>query len=606
MLNLKVNSKLKSMEITRLFDLMYNYHDRFPKSDVLSGKENGVWTKYSTEQYIEIATSISYGLLQLGIRKGDKIATITFNRPEWNFLDMAIMQIGAIHVPIYPTISDSDYQYILAHAEVKMVFVAGWELLRKIEHILPTIPSLNEKEMVYTFKNLRGYKHLNEIIEIGRANPSVDYLNQIKDSILPTEMATMIYTSGTTGIPKGVMLSHQNILSNVIGVSPIPPIGPQSRAVSFLPLCHIYERMLIYVWQFKGVSIYYAESLATIADNIKEVKPDIISTVPRLLEKIYDKIMQTGKKLSFPQRQIFMWANAIAVNYNIDSPNSWWYLVKLNVARKLVLSKWKAALGGNLKVIVSGGASIQSRLIRVFWACDMPVLEGYGLSETSPVIAVSSFFPNGVKIGTVGQVLPGVTIKIAEDEEILCKGPNVMLGYYKEPELTKEVIDEDGWFHTGDLGLIEPNGQLRITGRKKEMFKTAFGKYIVPTRLENKFVESPFIDAIMVIGENEKFAAALIVPNFIELRNWSTKKGIEYSTNEEMVKDAAVIKHYQKEVATYNKLFGETEQIRKFELIGYEWTVQTGELTPTLKLRRKQIMKQNEKLIEKIFHNNED
>lgn len=600
------NKKQLDMEITRLFDIMYSFHERFPKKDALAGKENGVWAKYSTEQYIEIATSISYGLLQLGIKKGDKIATITFNRPEWNFLDMAIIQIGAVHVPIYPTISDTDYQYILGHAEVKMVFVAGWELLRKIEHILPTIPTLNEKEMVYTFKNLRGYKHLNEIIEIGRANPSAEYLQQIKDSILPTDLATMIYTSGTTGIPKGVMLSHQNILSNVFGVSPIPPIGPESRAVSFLPLCHIYERMLIYVWQYKGVSIYYAESLATIADNIKEIKPDIISTVPRLLEKIYDRIMQTGKKLGFPQRQIFMWANSIAVNYNIDIPNSWWYLIKLKIARKLVLNKWKAALGGNLKVIVSGGASIQSRLIRVFWACDMPVLEGYGLSETSPVIAVSSFFTEGVKIGTVGQILPGVTVKIAEDEEILCKGPNVMLGYYKEPDLTAEVIDSEGWFHTGDLGLIEPKGQLRITGRKKEMFKTAFGKYIVPTRIENKFVESHYIDAIMVVGENEKFAAALIVPDFIELRNWCSRKGIDYSTNEEMVKDTAVIKHYQKEVAIFNKLFGETEQIRKFELIGYEWTVQTGELTPTLKLRRKQIMKQNEKLIEKIFHNLED
>lgn len=594
------------MEITRLFDLMYSFHDRFPKNDALVGKENGVWTKYSTAQYIEISTSISYGLLQLGIKKGDKIATITFNRPEWNFLDMAIMQIGAIHVPIYPTISESDYQYILNHAEVKMVFVAGWELLRKIEHILPTIPSLNEKEMVYTFRNLRGYKHLNEIIEMGRANPSTEYLKQIRDSILPNDMATMIYTSGTTGTPKGVMLSHNNILSNVFGVAPIPPIGPHSRAVSFLPLCHIYERMLIYVWQYLGVSTYYAESLATIAENVKEVKPDIISTVPRLLEKIYDKIMMTGKKLGFPQRQIFMWANSIAVNYNIDTPNSWWYLIRLKLARKLVLNKWKAALGGNLKVIVSGGASIQSRLIKVFWACDMPVLEGYGLSETSPVIAVSSFFKNGVKIGTVGQILSGVAVKIAEDGEILCKGPNVMLGYYKAPELTAEVIDEEGWFHTGDLGQIEPEGQLRITGRKKEMFKTAFGKYIVPTRIENKFVESPLIDAMMVVGENEKFAAALIVPDFIQLRSWCAKKNIEYTTNEEMVKDINVIKNYQKIVAFYNKMFGDTEQIKKFELIGYEWTVQTGELTPTLKLRRKFITKQNEKLIEKLFRNGDD
>lgn len=594
------------MEITRLFDLMYHFEEAFPKKDALAGKENGVWNKYSTQQYIEIATSLSYGLMQLGIKKGDRIATITYNRPEWNFLDMAIMQIGAVHVPIYPTISESDYQYILHHAEVKMVFTAGWELLRKIEHLLPSIPSLNEKEMVYTFKDLRGHKHLNEIIEMGRANPSPVYLKQIQDSVMPDDMATMIYTSGTTGTPKGVMLSHRNILSVVFGVAPIPPIGPQSRALSFLPLCHIYERALIYVWQYLGVSTYYAESLATISENIKEVKPDIISTVPRLLEKIYDKIILNGKKLGFPKRPLFFWANSLAVRYNIDSPNGWWYMLQLQIARKLVLSKWKAALGGNLKVIVSGGASVQSRLVRVFWACEMPVLEGYGLTETSPVIAVSSFFKNGAKIGTVGQILPGIQVKIAADGEILCKGPNVMLGYYKDPELSAQSIDSEGWFHTGDLGQFESEGQLKITGRKKELFKTAFGKYIVPTIIENKFLESPLIDAIMVVGENEKFAAALIVPDFIHLRSWCERKNINYSTNEEMANNADVIKKYKKEVALYNKFFGDTEQIRNFELIGYEWTVQTGELTPTLKLRRKYIMAHFEKQIEALFGSNNE
>jgi long-chain acyl-CoA synthetase len=414
-------------------------------------------------------------------------------------------------------------------------------------------------------------------------------------------MATMIYTSGTTGTPKGVMLSHKNILSNVFDAAPIPPIGPQSKALSYLPLCHIYERMLTYTWQYLGVSIYYAESLATIADNIREVKPDIITTVPRLLEKIYDKIILNGKKLGFPKRQIFFWANSLAIQYNIDTPNSWWYQQKLKIARKLVLRKWKAALGGNINTIVSGGAAIQPRLIRIFWACEMPVLEGYGLTETSPVISVNTYFPNGVKIGTVGHPIKSVEVKIASDGEILCKGPNVMLGYYKSPELTTEVIDSDGWFHTGDLGLIEPEGHLKITGRKKEMFKTAFGKYIVPTIIENKFVESSFIDAIMVVGENEKYAAALIVPDFIELRSWCGRKNIEYSTNEEMVKNLDVIKKYKKVVAQFNKLFGETEQIRNFDLIGYEWTVQTGELTPTLKLRRKYIMEHHAKRIEGLF-----
>ncbi len=593
------------MKITRLFDIMYRYDAMYSKSDALAGKETGSWTKYSSKEYIEIATSISYGLLQLGIKKGDKIATITFNRPEWNFLDMAIMQIGAVHVPIYPTISESDYQYILNHAEVKMVFVAGWELLRKIEHLLPNIPSLNEKEMVYTFKNLRGYKHLSEIIEMGRVNPSSEYLQQIKDSILTNDLATLIYTSGTTGTPKGVMLTHNNIISNILAIFSIPPIGPKSKALSFLPLCHIYERMLNYTWQYLGVSIYYAESLATIADNIKEVKPDIISTVPRLLEKIYDKIILSGNKLKFPKKQLFFWANSMAVNYDFGTNKNWWYKLKLKVARKLVLSKWKAALGGNIKTIVSGGAAIQPRLVRVFWACEMPVLEGYGLTETSPVIAVNSFFEKGFKIGTVGQIIFNVEAKIAEDGEILCKGPNVMQGYYKSEDLTQEVIDSEGWFHTGDIGHFEPEGQLKITGRKKEMFKTAFGKYIVPTIIENKFVESPLIDTIMVVGENEKFAAALIVPDFIALRTWCNSKNIDYTTNEEMVKKSDVYKKYQKIVAFYNKSFGETEQIRKFELMGYEWTVQTGELTPTLKLRRKYILKRHSKSIQKLFSGGE-
>ncbi len=589
------------MEITRLFDIMYHFAEKYPKNDALVGKENGVWVKYSTEQYIEITNNLCYGMMQLGIHKGDKVATITYNRPEWNFLDMAIMQLGAIHVPIYPTISESDYQFILNHAEVKMVFVAGWELLRKIEHILPDIPSLNEKEMVYTFKNLRGYKHLNEIIDIGKANPSSSYLETIKNDIKTDDLATIIYTSGTTGNPKGVMLSHKNILSNSLIVATIPPINYKSKALSYLPLCHIYERMLIYTWQYLGVSIYYAESLATIADNIREIKPDIITTVPRLLEKIYDKIIFNGNKLKGIKKRLFFWSVKIAEHYELNGENGWWYTRKLKIAQRLVLSKWKAALGGNLKTIVSGGASLQPRLARIFWACEMPVLEGYGLTETSPVIAVNTFLPNGIKFGTVGQVLPNIKVLIAKDGEILCKGPTVMLGYYNDQELTNQVIDKDGWFHTGDLGHIEPEGQLKITGRKKEMFKTAFGKYIVPTIIETKFCESIFIDAIMVVGENEKFAAALIVPDYVNLRIWCNHKNIDYTTNEEMMKNASVISFYKKEVDKYNKTLGETEQIKRFELMDYEWTVQTGELTPTLKLKRKFIFERHGERIDKMF-----
>lgn len=596
-----ISQKTKQMEITRLFDILERYSNNFQKEDALAGKEDGAWVKYSTEKYIETVNNISYGLMQLGIQKGDKIASITFNRPEWNFLDMAIMQLGAIHVPIYPTISESDYKYILNHADVKMVFVAGWELLRKIEHILPEIPTLNEKEMVYTFKNLRGYKHLSEIIELGRANHSAKYLQEIKDSIQPEEVATLIYTSGTTGNPKGVMLTHHNIISNVHAIAPIPNVGSEGKAISYLPLCHIYERMINYIWQYLGISIYYAESLATIADNIKEIRPEVVSTVPRLLEKIYDKIILTGRKQKGIKRKIFFWANKIALRYDVNVDQGWWYNKKLNLARKLVLNKWKAALGGNIKIIVSGGAALQPRLARVFWAAEIPVLEGYGLTETSPVIAVNSFFENGLKIGTVGLPLPNVEVKIAPDGEILCKGPSVMKGYYKADELTKEVIDAEGWFHTGDLGKFEPEGQLKITGRKKEMFKTAFGKYVVPTLIETKFCESSFIDTLMVVGENQKYAAAIIVPDFIYLKNYCKRRGIEYSSDEEMVKHPEVLKIYKKEVSRYNAFFGETEQIKKFALMDYEWTVQTGELTPTLKLKRNFIFEKHKIIIDSLF-----
>ena len=537
-------------------------------------------------------------MLQLGIKKGDRIASISNNRPEWNFLDMAIHQLGAVHVAIYPTISESDYKYILNHAEVKMVFVSGWELLRKIENIITETPHLAEN--VYTFRNLRGYKHLNEIIELGIANPSQQYLSDIKERISPEDLATLIYTSGTTGNPKGVMLTHSNLLNNVKAVTPIVPMYENSRVLSYLPLCHIYERMMIYVWHYLGISIYYAESMATIADNLNEVKPDIFTTVPRLLEKFYDKIIAVGRKQKGIKKRIFFWANEVANDFELDS-KSWLYRQKLKIARKLVLKKWKAALGGRLNVVVSGGAAIQPRLSRIFWAMDIRVLEGYGLTETSPVIGVSNFFKNGVKFGTVGPVLPGIEVKIAEDGEILTRGHCLMQGYYKASDLTKEAIDEEGWFHTGDIGLIYPEGQLQITGRKKEMFKTAFGKYIVPTIIENKFTEHPLIDNIMVFGENKQYAAALIVPNFTDLRSWCSKKEIPYTTNEEMIKHPAVIDKFKRIVNHYNRFFGETEQIKRYILMDYEWSIQTGELTPTLKVRRNFVSEKFAESMEKLF-----
>ena len=595
---LSLRTKNFIMNVTRIFDLLPHALENFPKEDMVCGKENGVWAHYSTVQYMLKVDQISYGLMHLGIKKGDRIASISNNRPEWNFLDMAIHQLGAIHVSIYPTISETDYQYILNHADVKMVFVAGWELLRKIENIINSIPSL--KDNVYTFRNLRGYKHLNELIELGDANRNPQLLQEIKDSVTTDDVATLIYTSGTTGNPKGAMLSHANLLNNAKAITPIVPLREDSRCVSYMPLCHVYERMMIYAWHYIGVSIYYAESVATIADNLKEIRPDIFTSVPRLLEKFYDRILAVGYKQKGIKKRLFFWANQVALEFDLEGKSKW-YKWQLKIARKLVLHKWKAALGGRFAVIVSGGAAIQPKISRIFYAMEAPILEGYGLTETSPVIAVSNFFKNGVKIGTVGPPLPGIEVKIAEDGEILTRGHCLMKGYYNAPQLTAEVIDDEGWFHTGDLGQIEPEGQLKITGRKKEMFKTAFGKYIVPTRIENKFMEHPTIDSMLVVGENKQFAAALIVPEFGDLRSWCAREGISYTTNEEMVAHPQVLARFKRIVDRYNKFFGDTEQIKRFKIIGYPWSVDSGELTPTLKQKRNFICKKFEEDIEKLF-----
>lgn len=586
-------------DVTRIFDLLTRYELKFkPKDDVLAGKENGEWIKYSIKDYIETANLISYGLIALGVGKGDKIATIANNRPEWNFVDMGVLQIGAVHVPIYPTISESDYNYILNNAGVKYLFISGKDIYRKIEHILPDVSSLKG---VYAFKETENVLHFDELLKLGRENPCPEKVAGIKDSVGIHDLATLIYTSGTTGDPKGVMLSHNNLVTNFKAVAHIPPFGEEGKAMSYLPLCHVYERIIVYLYQYCGISVYYAESFATIVDNMKDVKPDILSTVPRLLEKIYDKIINSGRKLKGIKKIIFFRAVRLGLHYELNGANGWFYEAKLKLARKLVFSKWAAALGGNVKVIVSGGAALQPRLERIFWAAGMPVLEGYGLTETSPIISVGSFDKDGMKFGTVGPVVENVIVEIAEDGEILVKGPNVMMGYYHNPELTREVIDELGWFHTGDIGKIEPQGQLRITGRKKEIFKTSFGKYISPEHIENKFKESAFIDAIMVIGENQKFAAALIVPDFAHLRGWCQVKEIPYTSDAEMIALLRINKRFHKEVHKYNKLFGATEQIRSFELIGSEWTVDTGELTPSLKLKRKIIGEKYASVIARIF-----
>jgi long-chain acyl-CoA synthetase len=587
------------MTITRIFDLLPNYVASYkPKDDVLAGKEDGVWRKYSIDEYIRIVNDLTYGLLALGVQPGDTIGTITGNKPEWNFLDMAIMQCGAIHVPIYPTISPADYQYIFCHAELKYVFVSGEELSRKIKEVATNCTSVQE---VFTFKNMEGLRNLQDVIELGQAGPLPEKVEEIKAGIKSEDLATIIYTSGTTGNPKGVMLSHKNLISNVVNVSYIPTFGEEGKALSFLPLCHVYERMLNYLYQYLGISIYYAESLATITDNIKEIHPDMMCCVPRLLEKIYDKIQATGRKLKGIKRMIFFWAAELAMNYDVQGNNSAWYMFRLKIADKLIYSKWREALGGNFKIIVSGGAAIQPRLVRTFRAAGLPIYEGYGLTETSPVIAVTSTDANGIKLGTVGPPLRGVEVKIAEDGEILARGPNIMMGYYKNPELTASVIDADGWFHTGDIGVIEPEGQVRITGRKKEIFKTSLGKYIAPELLENKIKESPFIDNIMVVGENQKFAAALVVPDFNHLKSWCKIKDVEYTTDAEMVALPRIKQRLMKVIDQYNKGFGSTEQIKKVEFLPAEWSISSGELTPTLKLKRTFIARKYETQIEKLF-----
>jgi long-chain acyl-CoA synthetase len=586
------------MEVTRLFDLLPYYKNSFKaKDDVLAGKDGGKWVKYSIDQYIETANSISYGLLQLGVKPGDKIATISNNRPEWNFIDMGVLQIGAVHVPIYPTISESDYKYILSHSEVKYVFISGKEIMRKIEHILPEISTIKG---LYTIKPVEDVKLLDELLALGKTNPQPEKIEKIKADILPEHLATLIYTSGTTGFPKGVMLSHRNILHNVMGVKHIFPVDETCKGLSYLPLCHVYERMDNYTYQFLGLSIYYAENMGTIADNIREVKPEIFTTVPRLLEKVFDKIIAKGSQLKGFKKAIFFWAVSLANHYELEG-KGWLYHAQLRLANKLVFVKWREALGGNVRVIVSGGAALQPRLARIFTAAGIDILEGYGLTETSPVLAVNTLEKGGRMFGTVGKPLKNVEVKIAQDGEILGRGTNIMQGYYKEPEMTANAIDPEGWFHTGDVGMLEPEGHLRITGRKKEIFKTSLGKYISPQLLENKFKESAFIDGILILGENQKYAAALVVPDFNHLKSWCEHKNIPYSSDKEMIKDPVIVKRFKKEIDHFNKFFGSTEQIQSFELIDHEWSLETGELTANLKLKRSYILDKYKEEVDRLF-----
>lgn len=587
------------MKATRLFDLLDNYRDKYAwKKDALADKIDGEWIPVSSEDFLKTVDLVSYGLKALGVAPGDKIATLSNNRSEWHFMDMGMIQAGAIHVPIYPTISETDLKFILEDAEIKFVLVSSVELFKKVD---PVCKNISNIQGIFSFDPVTGARSWKEITDAGSRNVDPEGLKKIRDSIRPDDLATLLYTSGTTGVPKGVMLSHKNLLSQIVSCNHLAPVDDKSRALSFLPLNHVYERMLSYLYFNKGVSIYYAESIEKVADNLKEVRPHIFGCVPRLFEKVYDRIISKGAELSGIKKKLFFWAVDLGLKYEINGANGWWYETRLKLARKLIFSKWQEALGGEVKAAVSGGAALQSRLARVFWAAGIPILEGYGLTETSPVIAVNTLVPEGLCFGTVGKVIPDVTVRIAEDGEILCKGPNVMMGYYKRPDLTAEVIDNDGWFHTGDIGMMEKGIYLKITDRKKEIFKTSGGKYIVPQHIENLLKESRFIEQVMVIGENQKFASALIVPAFVHLKEWCVKHDLLYTTNEEMVKDAKVIARIRKEVDEANRKLGSFEQIKKIVLLPKEWSIDNGELTPKLSLKRRVILKQEEEAIGKIY-----
>ena len=584
-------------ENMRLFDLLTNLQQMPAKDDILAAKENGNWHKYSTQEFIDNVNALSYAFIDLGIKKGDKIGLISNNRPEWNFVDYACAQTGAINTPLYPTISDNDLRFVIKDAEIKYFFVSTDAICDKVKLCSE---GYTVKE-IFSFAKIDGVRTLEDLTKIGKDKPQEKQLEEIKASIKNTDLATIIYTSGTTGNPKGVMLSHHNFISNCIGTFSLCPFQKEWRALSFLPLNHVYERMLSYLYVSQGMSIYYAESMDTIGANLKEVQPHIFVTVPRLLEKVYERIVATGSNLTGIKKALFFWALNLGLRYEQHRANGWWYEFQLSIANKLIFNKWREALGGNVMAIASGGSALQPRLAKVFHAAKIKVLEGYGLTETSPVVAVNTYNENDTKIGTVGPVIKNVTVKIAEDGEILVKGPNVMMGYYNHPDLTKETIDAEGWFHTGDIGIIEDGRFLKITDRKKEIFKTSGGKYIAPQVIENKLKESRFIEQAMVIGEHEKFPAAFIVPAFPFIKEWCTKHNITYTTNQEMLQNQEVRQRIMKEVDNTNKDLAHYEQIKKIELLAREWSVEKGEMTPKLSLKRKVIIATNQEAYNKIY-----
>lgn len=592
------------MKVTRIFDLLDNLKEKYRKQDILCGRVNGEWRKYSVDEYIDYSNIVASALLELGYQKGDKIVTIMNNRPEWNFFDMGIMMAGMIHVPIYPTLNEADYKHNINHSDAKCVVIGVEAIYRRVE---PVIPDLINHPDIFTIADIEGIRNYTEFLEIGRANLEkwMPIITKIKEEVKPEDVATIIYTSGTTGNPKGVMLSHKNFVTNALTIAGMQINDHNSNILSFLPLCHVYERVINYKYQYLGASLYYAASLSTIAKDLKDIHAVGFCAVPRVLETMFDKLQSAGKDLKGIKKQIYTWAFNIAKVYDYDN-NNWFYKKKYEIADKLVYSKWRENLGGNPMVIVSGGSSIQERIIRLFSAAKLRVFEGYGLTETSPVIAVNNPRKNVLKIGTVGEIMPCIEFKLADDGEILTKGDCLMVGYYKDEEYTKTVIDEEGWFHTGDVGKMIEGKYLKITDRKKEIFKLSTGKYVAPQVIENRLKESYFIENAMVLGENEKIAAAIIVPNFNTLHFWCAKHKIHFDNNEDIIREPQVVNRIQREVNKINSTLAEHEQVRKFRLVADIWATQTGEFSQTLKLRRGFLYKKYEQLCKEIYQHDKD
>jgi long-chain acyl-CoA synthetase len=596
------------MQPTRLFDCIDWQMARNPMEDMLAAKEEGgIWRKYSTQEVRETVDRLSAGLMALGIGPNDmsiegrdKVAVLSNNRPEWMMLDLAVQQTGAVLTPIYPTISVYELEFILNDASVKLVFVSDRDLYYKVQSIRDKIPTVGA---VYTFDYLQEALHWKDILPKGDAS-HMARMREVRDAIRGEDLCTILYTSGTTGFPKGVMLSHRNILSNVQNVDEVIEgigVSKGERVLSFLPLNHIFERMMSYVYLFKGLSIYYAESLEKVGDNLREVQPVVFSTVPRLLEKVYERIMGKGQELTGVKRKLFFWAVDLGSRYEINKDMGFWYRFQLGLANSLIFKKWREALGGNVKAICTGAAACQVRLLRVFTSARIVIMEGYGLTETSPVISVNRYDEPNRCFGTVGPVIRNTEVKLDEDGEICCRGENVMMGYYKRPDLTAECIDAEGWFHTGDIGVWVDNKFLKITDRKKEIFKTSGGKYVAPQPIENKMKESPYIEQMMVVGADRKFAGALIVPAFPNLREWCTRNGIQVADNDDMLRNPRVLELFKGIVENYNQQFNHVEQVKKFELLDREWNIEGGELTPTLKLKRKVIMEKYREAVDRIY-----